>query len=537
MEFFEKEKNSVLSFVRENAHILVTALAAGFAAYGFMMFNVINSWDNAISAIGGFGSGIELGRWFLELLGSFAGSVWGNYSIPAFNVALSVLLLSVAACLLVRSLGIENRALAAAVSAIFVTFPTVGGTVIYTFTVHYYALAVLLAVWGVYIVGKRKGVGGVLLGGVLFAFSMGIYQAYLPLAASLFVLMLMRMCAVGGKTRGIRDVLCGAVRFLSSLAVGAALYLLLLAVFRRVYGVGLSDYQGIGDFGAAITALPRSVVRAYDAFFAMMGLPFSHSDALGVGDTTFIRAMFAVSALMSALMIAFLTVFTDIRPARKALLILFAALLPLAGNSVMLMAPNAYIHLLMMYGAVSFLLAPVVMFEAVVGCRANVTAAAVKKRGKALASASFAVILSAAALSSVNYVWQSNGNYMLLYYTNEQTTEYFSSLVTRIRSAEGYDDALPVAVIGDRIADEAYFNGVYAGTPFRYTGTERDFLNIYSRTSWMSLYLGFAPTLADAVTTEALAASDEVRAMPCYPDDGSVRVIDGVVVVKLSEPE
>lgn len=32
----------------------------------------------------------------------------------------------------------------------------------------------------------------------------------------------------------------------------------------------------------------------------------------------------------------------------------------------------------------------------------------------------------------------------------------------------------------------------------------------------------------------AFAAREEVQAMPCYPREGSIRIIDGTVVVKLN---
>ena len=33
----------------------------------------------------------------------------------------------------------------------------------------------------------------------------------------------------------------------------------------------------------------------------------------------------------------------------------------------------------------------------------------------------------------------------------------------------------------------------------------------------------------------ALMENEEVQAMPSYPDDGSVKIVDGVIVVKIME--
>ena len=53
--------------------------------------------------------------------------------------------------------------------------------------------------------------------------------------------------------------------------------------------------------------------------------------------------------------------------------------------------------------------------------------------------------------------------------------------------------------------------------------------------SYMSHYLSFQQSTASSETVEALADSVEVRAMPCYPDDGSIRVVGGCIVVKLED--
>ena len=38
--------------------------------------------------------------------------------------------------------------------------------------------------------------------------------------------------------------------------------------------------------------------------------------------------------------------------------------------------------------------------------------------------------------------------------------------------------------------------------------------------------------MADPETTTALAETEEVQAMPCYPNAGSIRVVGDAVVVK-----
>lgn len=55
-----------------------------------------------------------------------------------------------------------------------------------------------------------------------------------------------------------------------------------------------------------------------------------------------------------------------------------------------------------------------------------------------------------------NYIWSSNVNYTLMYYTDVETQEYLSSMVTRMRSVENYTTDAPVAFIGKNISDPSY---------------------------------------------------------------------------------
>ena len=45
-------------------------------------------------------------------------------------------------------------------------------------------------------------------------------------------------------------------------------------------------------------------------------------------------------------------------------------------------------------------------------------------------------------------------------------------------------------------------------------------------------YVGYELPMADQQTLEALAATEEVQAMPCYPNAGSIRILGDILVVK-----
>ena len=52
------------------------------------------------------------------------------------------------------------------------------------------------------------------------------------------------------------------------------------------------------------------------------------------------------------------------------------------------------------------------------------------------------------------YVWYGNGNYMSMDYTKMRDFAYLETMVTQIKSLDGYSDELPLAFIGNDIVDE-----------------------------------------------------------------------------------
>lgn len=60
----------------------------------------------------------------------------------------------------------------------------------------------------------------------------------------------------------------------------------------------------------------------------------------------------------------------------------------------------------------------------------------------------------------------------------------------------------------------------------------------YSYNQFLSKYLAFYGDLYLEETQQgkAMVNHPQVQAMPCYPTQGAVKIIDGIVVVKFNEP-
>ena len=491
---------------------VVSALVYGMLVHLFALTNILNNHDNIASQPGGYGLGVDMGRWFLEVLGRFFDKVGLNYNLPSINGVIYIALLAAAAALLVSALKIRSKISAALIGALFVAFPTVTVTMIYRYTAMFYGISAVMAVLAVWVLGRFRGSLPVSV--VLIGLSMGIYQAYVPLTIALFVLQL--ICeGLRGEADGKRLVLHGLYDCLA-LVLGLGLYFVGMKVSVAVYGMTLVDYQGISTMGSISAGqIPQLVINALKA---VLLLPVR--DYCGVANRALMRIAYLLLGGISAAMILWIFVkkIKNVGTCVITGLLLVAFLLAVGFMEVMV--PDGWIYTLMVYAFCLLACAPLVFLECLPEAEQKKLAELCRK----------AVILLVALLVFF-YGYYANVNYTAVYFAGEQIDNYLSGVVLRATMTEGYTTDKQWAMIGD--IQDPLFGGPW-NDEITYTGlgfTEY-LLNQYSRENWIENYIGYEIPMADPETTTALAETEEVQAMPCYPNAGSIRVVGDAVVVK-----
>ena len=533
-------KEARRAIVRKYRETFLTALFAGFAAYGFLMTNMLNNQDNIANTPGGYGAGTASGRWFLEILAEFMRDVWGTNTLPLFNGLLSVALVALSACLTVSVLEIRGRSFMILTGLLFVTFPSFAMTMLFMFTVGYYAFSLLLTLVGVYATKNIRGVWGVLAGAVCVTLSLGIYQAYLPIAAALFLLILIRRGFSENPPSAVQFVLEG-LRFLAVLILGLALYMVVLRLLLQTGGEALNSYQSIDQMGSVkFSELPAMIAMAFEKFFA---LPARREYA--INDMPVMRFTFLYAMVLSAALFVWLEWRKGAELGVKLLNAVCLILFPVGAFSIVIMCYHSSIFGRMVYGAMTVFFVPMVLLERLPADTAAENASRKDKKDKSGTNSGNAIAgrvlrnVAAAALSglllltSIGYIWESNENYMVLYQTNRQTENYAASMATRIRMTPGYRQDLTLAFIGEDITDTTFSNEVYRRSAYHYGGYTDNSNYKKALKSYMWNYLGYHQPEASAAEIDEIAATETARNMPCYPDDGSIRVIGDCIVVKL----
>lgn len=477
------------------------AVIVGVIAHGYMLFNKISYHDDTIFLFS-FGGTYSSGRWVLGIVENILDKTVGLYSTPVFTGSISIILIGMSAALACDVLRIRSKLGAAYIGAIMASFPVVAGIFAYMFTAGMYIAALFLSVLGVYVLSDRYNFKRCLVA-CLMAISTGIYQAFLASSASLMIMALF----IYGLDHPDRKF--------------QAFYFVMNKICLMWKDVELTSYQGInGHYD--ILKLPAKIVDVYHSF---LGGGYEEINGQYLLSHS-VKVVIILTLVGALLMIGN----KQLNKLCKMWLLFLLMIFPLAVYLVKLFSTdeNFHVYTLMVYSLVYVYIFPICIIE-----RTDCTAERVVLR--------FGRYILAAVLSMLMliYVYYDNVAYLKMNFVQEQTIAYFTTLVTQIRSVDGYKDEYPVVLLGYQAIEDNNFFSSENFSRIKFAGYEfeqKDLVNHYANILYLYHHLGFEPKIiyGDA---QDYWESEEVQNMNCYPDSGSIKIIDEAVVVKFAEFE
>lgn len=497
---------------------LLYSLLFGLAAHGLALTNVIAFHDN-VHYFFSVGATYSSGRWFLGVLGSLFTRFFGapNCASPLFNGLICLVLSGLSAWILAEITNVHKRSSLLLLSGLLVVSPAVAGLFGYMFTAPYYLFAQLLCLSAAWVCQRRPDALGAGTGGFLLALSLGIYQSYLPMGLCAMLLAFAQELCRDEDDR-TKVLLLRVARYAGAAALGLLLYFLFNQLFLRLKGVALDGYMGISQMGQeGLAAYIRRIPAAYHQFF-FPGDGVWHVDLFPDN----VRILYYLCQILTAAL-WLLMIWRLLRayPGKGICMALVLLCYPLAANLIYVMC-SAYeeMHLLMVCSMiVVFVPLPFLAEHAVL-----------PKPGKKTVQRICAAVL---ALVCLSYVRFDNFAHTRVAVYQTRSTEFFNRMVLRIESTEGYSPELPVACIGSHPSSVETFLPIpeFDQDPVTPILNHKTLLYSYAWREYISFWCGFAPVYVDAAPFLEIP---EVAAMPCYPADGSIRIINGTVVIKLS---
>ncbi|MBO7355735.1 MAG: glucosyltransferase domain-containing protein [Lachnospiraceae bacterium] len=489
---------------------------------------------------------ITSGRWFLAAVCAAS----SFYTVPWIIGLIALFELGITSVLLRRIFDTESPVTITLISGLLVSFPSLASTFAYVFTLDGYMAGLLLAVLAVYAVKK----GHFILGGISLAFSMGVYQAYLPFA------MLLCICLVWDMMiRGEKGCIRKCLNCLYMGITGAVLYYVILMILLKIEGRVLDTYQGIDSLGDSGISHRLSAIPSMYADFVKF---------------TFSKGFLAGKACAAAgLVLALVTLFSAaVLICKKKLYrkvwfywvgLLTVILVPLSANIVLMITPNVNYHLIMRYQWVLFWIVAVVICDRCVinkngkdtGDDHDVSGdekveavsenAPVSENTPAGGNASVSrkesiiswVCAVSAAVIFISYAVTDNIGYTNLQRKYEKTYAYALRLLDRIEQTDGYYQGVPIAIMGVIGDDEFPPSEITAPVTEEMIGLNGDYL-IYTSGNYeafIKYYMGATLNFVSEEEEARIYYSDEYIEMESFPGDTSVRMIDGVICVKTED--
>ena len=493
----------------------ISTLVWGLLAHGMTLFNKYSFYEDP-SQLFGVGATYTSGRWMLDVIHKFeVFFLGGSYSLPLLNGIMSIVYIGLCACITVKLLHIQRSSLIVLLSGIFVATPCMVGLFGYMFTAPHYCFGYLLASAGVLLICHHRKWYCFLAGTVFIACSIGIYQATIPLALSLMLLWF--ICHVHDQRE-----LPWKLYFLTVLylIVACLVFLFMYFIANRLYlrlqGATLSSYQGIDEMGTlSISTYLNRVIYAYKVFL----LPYRAGNGCMYpnGLIYLYWLLFGLSIVTGSVLLFFCAKQSISKLFQVGIPLVF---IPLAVNFIYVMCDPSGVHTLMVFSQVML---PAFLFWEIGQLLPKI------KKHHAVKLA--ALIFIPAILCSM-YVRIDNICYLKAEMVQSQTTRYYSTMITRIQETKGYQNGMPVAYVGFHQKTDSSLPNTDAFSTLDiipYFDTD-SMINGFAARSFVENWCGFAPV----VDYSPFSDMPQVQEMPCYPADGSIKVINDVVVIKFS---
>lgn len=484
------------------------------------------------------GDVVALGRWFMPM----ATNLFTSFSTPVFNTLIVLFYMSAASALIVDLLEIRSRVYAVLFGLVFVTFP--GLTCVFSFGVNSdeITLSLLLGILSVYAFYKWKY--GIIWGALFLCLSVGGYQP--SMAATIGVIYLMLFLNAFRKKVEVKSFVWQAVRAVIMLAAGFVLYYVILQIVIAVTGVALSDYHGVNDM---TSFTPKGIAKGFVytyGYFLSYFFTTSYTYTIGriicncVGAASFVMLLIRRMQLPRVQHKAEAQGEADDAKGTDRCSNIFLGLLfiflPLGVNAApFLMADRvgAGVDRYMMFSLMFLWALLLAMMDE---CGREELTFAMRKTGNLVQWAGLLAVLA----SIVSGFIIDNQAYHRMEAMTETTGALLNRIAGRMETHPQWNKDIPVyfvncrALVNDNYETEIPEYDAIQNMPGTFLASS------YSEEAivdYMEVYLHFPIQEASEEERERAEKNPAFGQMEKYPAESSVQVMDGVMVVKISDGE
>ncbi len=520
----EKTLDKFLNWFDTNKRLaFIIVLVLGIITHITMITETIMSQDGLWNSINYSRPDVwekSLGRWGIEIVDRLNFFI----AIPTISTISSILALAIATVFIVDLFDFKSKISVIFTSAIVVLTPTLTVTLIYVYTAFAYCFNFListLVIWFIYKFKYKKI--GLVLATLCFMFSLSIYQSYIGISIGLCVMISVIHLLKGEKS--IKEILLNILKTACCVILGGILYYIATMIILKSSNLVISAYKGAQNISiiGILTGLKTTILQTYNDFFA-----FFLKDTI-IYNTNYRREImyglffivFAIATIIS--LIAIKEENKKLKIARIVLAVLFTLVIPIALNIIDVLIVGTQMYSLTTAQMILIIPFAFAIFEII-------------NKGTIL---KWIAILSCIFIMGTYYI-ADNTSYASLKLTYNQAYSTIMRVMDRIETTEGYYEGFPIVfggIIGDLNYPRTSALYTYAVDPiFRspaFHGTYSGAIGTW--VSFIRIFYGIDVPVVSAETYAEVVTSDEFKEMGIFPDEDSVKIIDGKIVVKFME--
>lgn len=501
-------------------------------AHGFAFTSLMLSHDSLFEFVL-FDSAkdkIELGRFFEPLLRLLMGEY---VTIPWITAIVSIMMLSIAVFLTFVIFELKSVFEMAFLSGVYVANITLTSTIAtYSHDLAGDMVALALSVYVTYLwvrLCQQFNWKAFLLSVLSISALLGFYQAYLSVTIVLVIIYsIIELLRSKHYLKVIKDGLFAIV----IIAIGFIIYMILVKTCCVITGIGLNEnsYNSLSNLWTSEEPLFKKIVTAYKhviwTFVAPTYAPITkYSKSIFMPNVynlqLYIRTIAnSVLALLDIVSLCVVLSCKKIKISNKLLILLLVIILPI-GMEISYIG-SAVSHDLMHYSYWLFYLLSWLLVK-------NVISPEKMKRYSLIVAISVLIFI-------ICNVQTSNLVYVKKEILKDSTLSTMTRVLYKIEDIDEYDNNTYIAFIGNidvqkeitgtHTIDE--ITGVDSNSQITYQGTyKRYFKNI----------LQYDINVCSDSEIETLKENETVKEMPVFPEKGSVKLVDGIIVVKFSNDE
>lgn len=524
-KLFEKELEDFrISYNKEKMKIflvtIITSLIVHFQLYALMItgpdtlinsvYHLPNVWEPRL---------LRFGLLFVQV-------IKGNIVSPVLATLISSVFLGITVNLVIDIFEIKNKILKYIIAIVFVVAPNVSATLTFFYCSDAYILGMLLATLSVYLVRKHEDKKiMMLIGGFLIAIAMGMYQTYLSITMVLAVATLIIDIISKKETK---QILVNILKYVIMGVLGIVLFYIISHVVLLISNLPISSYSGANTIGLnTLIKLPTLLPEAYQSFFSYYFNDNMIPNTIWNTNILYV-VIFAVALISTVYIIIINKIYKKISNILLVMVLVFIE--PICFGIIEIIVPDVDIHILM---ACSMIYVFPIFFKILEMLPKSILSNCLK----------WVTIICSLGVVWI-YIWQDNASYIAINAMQNQAVSTSERILTQIEQLDEYTKDMPVLILGG-IKESKYLdrNDTSMETKKIYDKSwgfisEKSTIWWGNLDSWRKLfyeYLGVNINLVSEWESAEIFETEEYKSMKYYPEKDSIKVINGTVVVKLSD--